>query len=122
MVLKRPLRPVATRREEIMPLHLELMPLEEKPPEAPPPKTMVVRYGYLREIGEFVSDVTQKVGCGTKLIIRTDRGTEIAEMLTGMFLSRSLKRFATYFDLDSGTCRSMYCTPDQIKTVIRKET
>lgn len=46
---------------------------------------------------------------------------EIAEMLTEMFLTRSLKRFATYFDLDSGTCRSLYCTPDQITAAIRKE-
>src|SRR5262249_7956732 len=26
--------------------------------------------------------LTQKVGCGTKLVVRTDRGTEVAEMLT----------------------------------------
>jgi cell fate regulator YaaT (PSP1 superfamily) len=65
-----------------MPIHLDLMPLEEKPPEAPAPKTIVVRYGYLREIGEFPSDLTTKVGCGSKLIIRTDRGTEIGELLT----------------------------------------
>ena len=65
-----------------MAISLELMPLEEKPPEAQPPKTMVIRYGYLREIGEFPSDLTQKVGCGTKLVVRTARGTEIAEMLT----------------------------------------
>ena len=65
-----------------MPLSLDLMPLEEKPPEAPAPKTIVVRYGYLKEIGEFPSDLTTKVGCGSKLIIRTDRGTEIGEMLT----------------------------------------
>ncbi|HVX86579.1 MAG TPA: regulatory iron-sulfur-containing complex subunit RicT [Phycisphaerae bacterium] len=65
-----------------MPLQLELMPVEEKLPDTPPPKTIVVRYGYLREIGEFASDLTQKVGCGTKLILRTDRGTEIGEMLT----------------------------------------
>ncbi len=36
---------------------------------------------------------------------------EMAEMLTAMFLTRSLKRFATYFDLESGTSRSLYCTP-----------
>jgi cell fate regulator YaaT (PSP1 superfamily) len=65
-----------------MPLQLDLMPIEDKLPDTPPPKTMVVRYGYLKEIGEFPSDLTAKVGCGSKLIIRTDRGTEIAEMLT----------------------------------------
>lgn len=65
-----------------MPITLDLMPVEDKLPDAPPPKTIVVRYGYLREIGEFPSDLTSKVGCGTKLILRTDRGTEIGEMLT----------------------------------------
>jgi cell fate regulator YaaT (PSP1 superfamily) len=63
-------------------IQLDLMPLEEKPPEPPPPKSIVVRYGYLREIGEFPSDVTQKIGCGTKLVLRSERGTEIGEMLT----------------------------------------
>lgn len=45
---------------------------------------------------------------------------EIAEMLTAMFLTRSLKRFASYFDLESGTARSLYCTPGQIATAIPK--
>ncbi|MGD9628573.1 MAG: ThiF family adenylyltransferase [Pyrinomonadaceae bacterium] len=34
---------------------------------------------------------------------------EIAEMLLSMLLTTSLKRFATYFDLESGTSRSLYC-------------
>lgn len=42
---------------------------------------------------------------------------EMAEMLTAMFLTRSLKRFASYFDLESGTSRSLYCTPEQIAAV-----
>ena len=65
-----------------MGLQLDLMPLEEKLPEAPAPKTIVVKYGFMKEIGEFPSDLTSKVGCGSKLILRTDRGTEIGEMLT----------------------------------------
>jgi PRTRC genetic system ThiF family protein len=46
---------------------------------------------------------------------------EMTEMLTQMFLTRSLKRFATYFDLDSGTGRSAYCTPDQIAAAVPKK-
>jgi cell fate regulator YaaT (PSP1 superfamily) len=76
------LRPPHMNEGTFMPMELELMPQEERLPDAPPSKTLVVRYGRLREIGEFPSDLTQKVGCGTKLVIRTDRGTEIAEMLT----------------------------------------
>lgn len=45
---------------------------------------------------------------------------EMAEMLAAMFLTRSLKRFASYFDLESGTSRSLYCTPEQIAAVYHK--
>jgi cell fate regulator YaaT (PSP1 superfamily) len=65
-----------------MVLSLEIMPLEPKAPEPAAPKTIVVRYGYLKLIGEFPSGVTTKVGCGSKLVLRTLRGTEIGEMLT----------------------------------------
>lgn len=43
---------------------------------------------------------------------------EIAEILAEMFLTRSLKRFASYFDLETGTGRSLYCTPDQVATAV----
>lgn len=42
---------------------------------------------------------------------------EMGDMLTAMFLTRSLKRFASYFDLESGTSQSLYCTPEQIAAV-----
>lgn len=45
---------------------------------------------------------------------------EIAEMLAEMFLTRSLKRFAAYFDLETGTCRSLYCTPDKVAAAVPK--
>lgn len=45
---------------------------------------------------------------------------EIAEILTSIFLTRSLKRFASYFDLESGTSRSLYCTPEQIAAATSK--
>lgn len=46
---------------------------------------------------------------------------EIAEMLAEMFLTRSLKRFASYFDLKSGTSRSLYCTPEQVAAAVPKK-
>jgi cell fate regulator YaaT (PSP1 superfamily) len=46
------------------------------------PKTLVVRYGLLMMVGEFPYDGDVKPGCGSKLVIRTPRGTEIGEMLT----------------------------------------
>ncbi len=47
-----------------------------------PPKTIVVKYGAMKLIGEFPYDGDAKPGCGSRLVVRTSRGTEIAEMLT----------------------------------------
>lgn len=44
---------------------------------------------------------------------------EIGEILTEMLLTNSLRRFAAYFDLESGTSRSSYCTPAQVAEVLR---
>src|SRR5262245_55962211 len=47
-----------------------------------PPKTIVVRFGVMKMVGEFPYDGDAKPGCGSKLIVRTHRGTELGEMLT----------------------------------------
>ena len=47
-----------------------------------PPTSIVVRYGVMRMVGEFPYRGEQKPGCGSKLVLRTFRGTEIGEMLT----------------------------------------
>src|SRR5262245_2405213 len=47
-----------------------------------PPKTIVVRFGFQKNVGEFVYDGDAKPGCGSKLVARTPRGTEVVEMLT----------------------------------------
>lgn len=46
------------------------------------PKSMVVRFGTLKFIGEFPYDGTAKPGCGSKVVLKTHRGTELGEMLT----------------------------------------
>jgi cell fate regulator YaaT (PSP1 superfamily) len=46
------------------------------------PKTVVVRFGSMKLIGEFPYDLKAKPGCGSKLVVRTFRGTELGEMLT----------------------------------------
>lgn len=46
------------------------------------PKTIVIRYGHLRQVAEFPYDGEAKPGCGSKLVARTWRGTEVVEMLT----------------------------------------
>ena len=47
-----------------------------------PPKSMVVRYGYQKLVGEFAYDGQAKSGCGSKLVLRSHRGIELGEMLT----------------------------------------
>ena len=47
-----------------------------------PPKTIVVKFGRLRNVGEYPYEGDAKPGCGSKLTARTHRGTEVVEMLT----------------------------------------
>jgi cell fate regulator YaaT (PSP1 superfamily) len=42
----------------------------------------VVKFGSIKLIGEYPYDGTAKPGCGSRMVARTHRGTEIAEMLT----------------------------------------
>lgn len=44
---------------------------------------------------------------------------EMAEILSSLLLTRTLKRFAVYFDLESGTTRSAYCTSAAVSSVQR---
>jgi len=44
---------------------------------------------------------------------------EMAEMLSELLLTQTLKRFATYFDLESGASRSRYNTPEAIGESMR---
>jgi cell fate regulator YaaT (PSP1 superfamily) len=46
------------------------------------PKTIVVRFGAMKLVGEFPYKGDAKPGCGSKLVVRTHRGTELGEMLT----------------------------------------
>jgi len=36
---------------------------------------------------------------------------EMGEILSSLLITRNLRRFAVYFDFESGTTRSLYCTP-----------
>lgn len=44
---------------------------------------------------------------------------EIGEILTELLLTNSLRRFATYFDLETGTSRSSYCTSENIAVALQ---
>lgn len=73
-----------------------------------PPKSMVCRYGYMKLIAELPYDGQDKPGCGSKLVIRTQRGIELAEMLTttcanaGCGKSVTRKQMLRYIDASGG--------------------
>jgi len=47
-----------------------------------PPTSIVVRFGRRLMVGEFPYDGDARPGCGSKMVARTPRGVELAEMLT----------------------------------------
>lgn len=73
-----------------------------------PPKTIVVRFGVTRMVGEYFYDGDAKPGCGSKLVARTHRGIELCEMLTttcsnsGCSKSVSRKEMLDYIDKSGG--------------------
>jgi cell fate regulator YaaT (PSP1 superfamily) len=58
------------------------LPVLQAPPVLKPPTSLVVRYGHMRMMGEFPYDGDTRPGCGAKVVIRTKRGTELAEVVT----------------------------------------
>lgn len=72
------------------------------------PKSLVVRFGSLKMVGEFPYDGTVKPGCGSKIVVKTHRGTEMGEMLTstcpnsGCGKSVSRKEMLTYIENSGG--------------------
>lgn len=72
------------------------------------PKTVVVRFGFMGLIGEYPYSGTVTPGCGSKLVVRTHRGTEIGEMLTstcansGCSKSISRQEMLDYIDRSGG--------------------
>ncbi len=57
-------------------------------------------------LGEQSMNVNQRVA------------VEMNEMLTALLLTNSLRRFASYFDLESGTSRSLYTTAEKIEQAV----
>ncbi len=58
------------------------LPVLQPPPSIKPPTSLVVRYGHMRMMGEFAYSGDTRPGCGAKVVIRTRRGTELAEVMT----------------------------------------
>lgn len=87
-------------------VHPELLENQEKPVRRETAERMSCAERIRR--GEQSLNINQRVA------------VEIGEMLTELLLTNSLRRFATYFDLESGTCRSSYCTPTPISEALKQ--
>lgn len=73
-----------------------------------PPTSIVVKFGRMKLIGEYPYRGDAKPGCGSKLVVRTFRAVEIAEMLTttcsnsGCGKSVSRSEMLNYIDNSGG--------------------
>ncbi len=72
------------RMMPIEPLPILSEPEANRPAHEPPkpPDSVIVRYGRMFYIGQFSYDGDQMLSRGMKLVVRTPRGVELAEMLT----------------------------------------
>ncbi len=73
-----------------------------------PPTTIVVRFGVMGMVGEFPYKGDSTPGCGSKIVVRTQRGIEIGDMLTttcqnsGCSKSISRQEMLEYIDRSGG--------------------
>ncbi len=90
------------------PKHRDALTLEEQHAQLSAPETLVVRFGSLRWVAEYAYNGDLSPGCGTKLVARTHRGTELVEMLTttcsnaGCGKSVTRKEMLAYIDQSGG--------------------
>ncbi len=90
------------------------------------PGTLVVRYGRMKMIGEFPYSGDMTPGCGSKLVVRTHRGTEMGEMLTstcpnsGCGSSVSRQEMLEYIE-NSGGRQYPFSTDGRVLRIATKE-
>jgi cell fate regulator YaaT (PSP1 superfamily) len=100
--------PLPVFEEDADPSRRDALTLEEQFEKLEAPETMVVKFGALKLIGEYKQAGGIKAGCGSKLVARTHRGTELVEMLTttcsnsGCGKSISRKQMLEYIDNSGG--------------------
>lgn len=71
------------------------------------------------QANEATSSCAERIRLGEQSLNVNQRvAVEMSEILSELLLTQSLKRFATYFDLESGASRSSYSTPEQIEKAL----
>ena len=90
------------------PANRDALTLEEQHAALESPETLVVRFGRMKMIGEYTNPLEIKPGCGSKLVVRTHRGMELAETVTtscanaGCGKSVTRKEMLAYIDQSGG--------------------
>ena len=74
--------PLPVFEEDADPSNRDSLTLEEQLEALEAPETMVVRFGAMLEVGEYKQAGEIRAGCGSKLVARTHRGTELVDLLT----------------------------------------
>jgi cell fate regulator YaaT (PSP1 superfamily) len=103
-----PIVPLPVFEADADPRHRSAMSDEEIYARLEAPKTIVIRFGHLKHVAEYPYDGEAKPGCGSKLVARTHRGTEVVEMLTttcsnsGCGKSISRREMLDYIDNSGG--------------------
>ena len=100
--------PLPVFEEDSDPANRASLTLEEQLALIEPPETMVVKFGSMKMVGEYKQAGDIRAGCGSKLVARTHRGTELVEMLTttcsnsGCGKSISRQEMLQYIDQSGG--------------------
>ena len=78
-----------------------------------------------RKVRSSLPQTNDAITCGERirlgeqsLNVNQRVAVEMSEILSELLLTQNLKRFATYFDLESGTSRSLFTTPEKIEKAL----
>jgi len=74
--------PLPVFEQDADPSRRDALTLEEQLDLIEAPETIVVGFGSLKMVGEYKQAGGIKAGCGSKLVARTHRGTEMVDLLT----------------------------------------
>jgi len=100
--------PLPVYEADADPSHRDALTLEEQHARIEAPTSVVVRFGRMKLVGEFPYSGDVHPGCGSKLVARTHRGTELVEMLTstcpnaGCSKSVTRQEMLEYIDASGG--------------------
>jgi len=95
--------------------------------ESATPETIVVRFGRMRQIGEYRYTGDIRPGCGSKMVVTTHRGTEVAELLTstcpnaGCGKSVTRQEMLEYIENSGGKDFPFYTDGESVRLATRED-